>query len=134
MLPHASSAGLTVSSMHTPEGGPAIVDALSIDPPVRWPLLVVMPEASLSTQQGACPAAGDLLRGQTLIANVQAVAMLTAAFAQGRGDLLGRAMHDRMHQPYRFTGLPAAAADCCRLQDGTAFWASRSRAPVRPFC
>ena len=45
--------------------------------------------------------------------NVQRAAMLTAAFAQGRLDLLATAMQDRMHQPYRMEACPllkAAAA------------------------
>ena len=92
--------GLTVSSMHTLESGAATVEALSIDPPVRWPLLVVMPEASLSTSKARALLPAAYSRADT-IANVQAVALLTAAFAQGRGDLLVRAMLDRMHQPYR---------------------------------
>jgi len=37
---------------------------------------------------------------------VQRVAMLTAAFAEGRSDLLARAMEDRMHQPYRSPACP----------------------------
>ncbi len=104
--------GLTVSSMHTPESGPATVDALSIDPPVRWPLLVVMPEASLSTSKARALLPETYSKADT-IANVQAVAMLTAAFAQGRGDLLARAMQDRMHQPYRASACPLLP-DCCR--------------------
>jgi len=35
------------------------------------------------------------------VANVQRAALLTAAFASGRGDLLREAMADRLHQPYR---------------------------------
>ena len=35
------------------------------------------------------------------MANIQSVAMLGLAFAQGRGDLLRTAMSDRIHQPYR---------------------------------
>jgi homoserine kinase len=97
--------GLAISSMHTPESGPATVDALSIDPPVRWPLLVVMPEASLSTSKARALLPDSYSKADT-IANVQAVAMLTAAFAQGRGDLLARAMQDRMHQPYRASACP----------------------------
>jgi homoserine kinase len=97
--------GLAISSMHTPESGPATVDALSIDPPVRWPLLVVMPETSLSTSK-ARALLPDSYSKADAIANVQAVAMLTAAFAQGRGDLLSRAMQDRMHQPYRAAACP----------------------------
>jgi homoserine kinase len=33
--------------------------------------------------------------------NIQSVALLGLAFAQGRGDLLRIAMNDRIHQPYR---------------------------------
>jgi homoserine kinase len=44
------------------------------------------------------------------VANLQRTALLVAAFAQGRGDLLRVAMQDRLHQPYRMDGLPAPAA------------------------
>ena len=40
------------------------------------------------------------------VANVQATALLVAAFAQGRGDLLRVAMQDRLHQPYRMKACP----------------------------
>jgi homoserine kinase len=36
-----------------------------------------------------------------VVANLQRVAVLTAAFAAGRGDLIAESMRDRMHQPYR---------------------------------
>lgn len=93
--------GLTVSLM-TAEGE---VDALSIQPPVDWPLLVVMPDSSLSTKKARAMLPDSYSKADT-IANVQRVAMLTAAFAQGRGDLLARAMEDRMHQPYRSPACP----------------------------
>ncbi|MEK6398835.1 MAG: homoserine kinase [Terriglobus sp.] len=93
--------GLTVSSM-TPEG---VVDALAIQPLVDWPLLVVMPQSSLSTKKARAMLPESYSKADT-IANVQRVAMLTAAFAQGRGDLLARAMEDRMHQPYRAAACP----------------------------
>ena len=38
--------------------------------------------------------------------NVQRAALLVAAFAQGRLDLLRTAMQDRMHQPYRAEACP----------------------------
>ncbi|AFL89430.1 homoserine kinase [Terriglobus roseus DSM 18391] len=97
--------GLTVSSMLTPDDGPPIIDALSITPPVRWPLLVVMPDASLSTKKARALLPESYSKADA-IANVQRVSMLTAAFAQGRGDLLARAMDDRMHQPYRSAACP----------------------------
>ena len=40
------------------------------------------------------------------MANVQRTALLVAAFALGRGDLLQVAMQDRMHQPYRMEACP----------------------------
>ncbi len=97
--------GLTVSSMSQAEEGPVIVDALSIHPPTAWPLLVVMPESALSTKK-ARALLPDHYSKADAIANVQAVAMLTAAFSQGRGDLLARAMADRLHQPYRSAVCP----------------------------
>jgi homoserine kinase len=36
-----------------------------------------------------------------VVANLQSVAMLGIAFAQGRDDLLPIAMRDRIHQPFR---------------------------------
>jgi homoserine kinase len=36
-----------------------------------------------------------------VVANLQRVAVLTAAFATGRGEYIAEAMRDRMHQPYR---------------------------------
>ena len=64
-----------------------------------------MPGASLSTSKARALLPETYSKADA-IANLQAVAMLTAAFAQGRGDLLGRAMHDRLHQPYRAPACP----------------------------
>lgn len=38
---------------------------------------------------------------QDVVTNVQCVALLTAAFATGRADLMHLATTDRLHQPYR---------------------------------
>ena len=96
---------LTVSAMYMRESEPALVDALSITPPVRWPLLLAMPAVSLSTKT-ARALLPDSYSKADAIANVQNVSMLTAAFAQGRGDLLARAMQDCLHQPYRLAACP----------------------------
>jgi homoserine kinase len=40
------------------------------------------------------------------VANIQSTALLVAAFAQGRGELLRFAMRDRIHQPYRSKACP----------------------------
>jgi homoserine kinase len=97
--------GLTVSSMVTPEDEPPVIDALPITPPVNWPLLVVMPESSLSTKKARALLPESYSKADA-IANVQAVSLLVTAFAQGRGDLLERGMRDRMHQPYRGPACP----------------------------
>lgn len=97
--------GLTVSSMSTRADSSVLVDALSVTPLVDWKLLVAMPAASLSTRK-ARALLPDSYSKADAIANLQRVAMLTAAFAQGRGDLLHRAMEDRMHQPYRAAACP----------------------------
>lgn len=97
--------GFAVSSM-TAVG---VVDAISFMPAVDWPLMLVMPESSLSTKKARAMLPNSYSKADT-IANVQRVAMLTAAFAAGRGDLLARAMEDRMHQPYRAAACPLLPA------------------------
>lgn len=97
--------GLTVSSMTNLPTGEALVDALALQPPVRWPLLLALPAASLSTSKARALLPGSYDQIDAVF-NVQRVAMLTAAFALGRGDLLQRAMEDRLHQPYRAAACP----------------------------
>ncbi len=67
---------------------------------LNWNLLVVMPFAGLATSKarGLVPM---YYSREDAVANIQSTALLVAAFAQGRGDLLRFAMHDRLHQPYR---------------------------------
>ncbi|MBS1814358.1 MAG: homoserine kinase [Acidobacteria bacterium] len=91
--------GLTVSAMPT-HNGVTHVSAISLMPPVAWKLLVVMPGASLSTSKARAMLPEQYSKADT-VANLQAVSLLTAAFAAGRGDLLAEAMADRIHQPYR---------------------------------
>ena len=53
---------------------------------------------STSKARAVLPASYPL---EDVVANLQSVAVLALAFAQGRGDLLRLAMRDRIHQPYR---------------------------------
>jgi homoserine kinase len=77
-----------------------------VAPPQEWRAIVVFPAESLPTSKARAvlPASFALA---DVVANIQAVSMLGLAFAQGRKDLLGAAMTDRIHQPYR--------APICRL-------------------
>lgn len=76
------------------------VDAISLQPPKPWQLLLVLQKSSLSTKTARALLPDSYSRADT-VSNVQNVALLTAAFAQGDESLLQAAMADRMHQPYR---------------------------------
>ena len=65
-----------------------------------WELMLAMPAASLATSAARALLPETYSRGDAVF-NVQRAALLTAAFAQGRMDLLGAATEDRLHQPYR---------------------------------
>jgi len=67
---------------------------------INWKLMLAMPSASLSTSKARALLPERYSKADT-IANIQSTALLVAAFAQGRGDLLDVAMRDRIHQPYR---------------------------------
>jgi homoserine kinase len=69
-------------------------------PPVEWRAIVVLPSEPLATSK-ARAALPESYGRDDVVANIQSVAMLGLAFAQGRGDLLRIAMCDRIHQPYR---------------------------------
>jgi len=72
---------------------------------LNWRLLVALPSASLSTKKARALLPAHYSR-EDAVANIQATALLVAAFAQGRGELLRTAMQDRLHQPYRSKACP----------------------------
>ncbi len=76
------------------------VRAARTDPPEEWRAIVALPEAPLSTSKARAVLPKDYPL-EDVVANLQSVAVLALAFAQGRGDLLRLAMRDRIHQPYR---------------------------------
>jgi len=96
--------GFTVSCVDD-ERGPL---HLRFDPPRTLRAVVVMPEVQIKgkkTEQsrGVLPAEVPL---KDAVYNLNRTALLVAALAQGRTDLLGVAMQDRLHQPYRATLVP----------------------------
>jgi len=88
--------GLTVARM----SGEAEAQVAAIRPKGKWPLLLAVPEARLSTE-AARKALPDVYSRADAITNVQNSMLLLAAFTQGRKDLLTAALEDRIHQPYR---------------------------------
>jgi homoserine kinase len=70
-----------------------------------WEMMLAMPQASLSTKKARSLLPATYSR-EDAVFNVQHAALLVAAFAQGRLDLLRTAMQDRIHQPYREEACP----------------------------
>ena len=88
--------GFTVSSIE-PDGR---VVAASFGGKLDWQLVLVMPTEGLSTAVARNLLPERYPRAEA-VANVQATAMLVAAFALGRLDLLTAGTRDALHQPYR---------------------------------
>ncbi|MHA6533560.1 homoserine kinase [Paenibacillus sp. BAC0078] len=80
-------------------------DYIRIEPPQELEVLVVIPEFELSTTKarGVLP---DKITVSDAVHNISRTSLLTAALAAGRLDLIGRAMQDRLHQPYRAPLVP----------------------------
>jgi len=79
--------------------------AVSIPPPPEWRAIIVVPDRPLATatSRAALPATYS---SSDVVANLQSVALLTAAFATGRANLIATAMRDWVHQPYRAEACP----------------------------
>ena len=79
------------------------VHVARVVPPASWRAIVVLPSEPLPTSK-ARAVLPETYPSADVVGNIQSVALLGLAFAQGRGDLLRVAMQDRIHQPYR-TGI-----------------------------
>jgi homoserine kinase len=77
-----------------------LVQAISIAPPPDWRAVIVMPDQPLATTASRAVLPSTWSR-HDVVANLQRVALLTAAFATGRADPIAIAMGDRLHQPFR---------------------------------
>lgn len=76
------------------------VRAVSIAPPRDWRAVIVIPSQPLATRLARAVLPATYSR-QDAVANLQRVALLTAAFATERPDVIALAMQDRFHQPFR---------------------------------
>jgi homoserine kinase len=70
-----------------------------------WEMLLALPGTGLATRTARALLPGQYAKADAVF-NVQRVALLPAAFAQGRLDLLRIATEDRIHQPYRAQACP----------------------------
>jgi homoserine kinase len=82
---------------------------VSIPPPAGWRALLVLPETPVATSK-ARSILPQSYGQQDVVASVQSVALLTAAFSLGRADLMRAATRDRLHQPYRMQLCPLLPA------------------------
>jgi homoserine kinase len=87
--------GLTVSCA---DGARITAVSLPVPPEIAW--VVLLPEAESSTREARAVLPDSVPRADAIF-NVQRVSLLLAALGAGRPDLLGLAMQDRLHQPYR---------------------------------
>jgi homoserine kinase len=88
--------GLAIAKM----GNQAEADVVTITPKGKWPLLLVVPDEPLSTEEARRVLPTQYSRTDVVV-NLQNSMLLLAAFVQGRPDLVAAALDDRMHQPYR---------------------------------
>ncbi|GAC1415863.1 MAG: homoserine kinase [Candidatus Velthaea sp.] len=78
---------------------------LRFAPPPGVRACVVVPQIEMPTVQARAILPSTYTRRDTVF-NIQRAALLGAAFASGRIDLLRVAMRDRIHQPYRASFVP----------------------------
>lgn len=88
--------GLTVARM----SDEAEAQLVTIRPKGKWPLLLAIPQQSLSTEKARDVLPAHYSRADAVV-NIQNAMLLLATFVQGRADLLTAALEDRIHQPYR---------------------------------
>jgi homoserine kinase len=81
------------------------VEAVRFSLPPEWRAALVMPERPLATTASRTVLPESYGR-RDVVVNLQCVALLTAALAMGRAELLAGAMRDRLHQPYRLEVCP----------------------------
>lgn len=78
----------------------------------EWPAairaVVAIPDAPLPTAEARRILPVDVPRADAIF-NMQRVALFHAALAAGKWEMLGEAMRDRLHQPYRERLLPGLA-------------------------
>jgi homoserine kinase len=96
--------GMTASAMSCVNGKTSVVTA-SCGEDCAWRLMLAVPSVGLATQKARALLPESYRRAEA-VQNVQNTALLVAAFALGRGELLKTAMGDRMHQPYRLKACP----------------------------
>lgn len=90
------------------EGGRTRTVYARFDPPPDLNLALVIPERPMSTAEARAVLPAQVPRADAIF-NLQRACLLVASLQAGRTDLLGAALDDRLHQPYRAGLLPGLA-------------------------
>jgi homoserine kinase len=88
--------GVTVSRM----AGVGEAQVARFLPKGKWPLLLAIPDESLSTEKAREVLPRHYSR-HDVVSNIQHSMLLLAALFQGDRELLASALNDRIHEPYR---------------------------------
>lgn len=94
--------GLVVTASQDSEGG---LDYLVLDAPLELNIVLAVPAFELSTAM-ARSVLPELVPHSHAVFNVGKVALFTAAWIKREWALLGKAMDDRLHQPFRAPLVP----------------------------
>jgi homoserine kinase len=102
--------GLTASSMSEPTlasrgCGTRRVTAATLGRDLPWRLWLALPGEGLATSKARAMLPDSYSRADS-VENIQATALLVAAFALRRPELLAAGTRDRIHQPYRSEACP----------------------------
>jgi homoserine kinase len=96
--------GMTASAVE-PLGDTSHIIAASCGQGLKWRLMLAVPSAGLATTKARALLPPTYSRFDA-VTNVQHTALLVAAFALDRDNLLRTAMKDCLHQPYRLEACP----------------------------
>jgi homoserine kinase len=88
--------GVTVSRMVAS----GVAQVARFLPKGKWPLLLAIPDESLSTEKAREVLPRHYSR-HDVVSNIQHSMLLLAAFFQGDRKMLASALNDRIHEPYR---------------------------------
>jgi homoserine kinase len=93
-----------------------------VTPALPLAVALAVPELEIETGQARQLLPAQVSR-EDAVFNLGQVALLVAALAQGRGDLLRRALGDRLHQPYRAALVPGFDAVVAAAREAGAYGA-----------
>lgn len=85
------------------------VQAIKVESPVSWPILVAIPPKAFSTEEARSLLPATYTRAD-VVTNLQNALLMLGAFSQGRSELLQYALGDRIHEPYREKACPLLPA------------------------